>query len=150
MRTDALFVAVIAGSLLLGCAAGRSVQQTVTGWFDSTEASGRPQARYAGAAGVSLYREPKASAEVVGRLGFHEGVLSYQVEDGFAYVKSEKSGRAGWVRERDLIERLPVAKKKPVVEAPGEPPEEPAAQDEPTEPDDSPVTPPEKSIFDPY
>ena len=150
MRTDALFVAVIAGSLLLGCAAGRSVQQTVTGWFGSTDASERPQARYAGAAGVSLYREPKASAELVGVLGLYEGVLRYRVEDGFAYVKSEKSGRSGWVRDRDLIERLPVAKKKALTDPPSESREAPAVQDEPAELEAPPDEPPEKSIFDPY
>jgi len=150
MSTNALFVAVLAGWLLLGCAAGRSVQQTVTGWFGSTDESERPQARYAGTAGVSLYREPKVSAEVVGALGLYEGVLRYRIEDGFAYVKSEKSGRSGWVRDRDLIERLPVAKKKAITQPPSESAEEPVVQDEPAEPSATPDEPPEKSIFDPY
>ena len=155
--------------MLSGCAVVRSAEETVSGWFGSAdgqaEPSGqvaqKPQARYSAAAGVALYRNPDESSEVVGKLALYEGVLSYRVEGGFAYVTSEKSGRSGWVRERQLIERLPVTK-KPVAEPPppaAEQPstqeepsaqEEPRAESEPPAPEEPPAKPREKSIFDPY
>ena len=70
-------------------------------------------------------------------------------------MTSEKSGRSGWVRERQLIERLPVTK-KPVVEPPPPSAEQPSAQEEPPAESEPPATeeppdkPREKSIFDPY
>ena len=98
---------------------------------------------------------------LVGKLAL-AGVLSYRVEGGFAYVTSEKSGRSGWVRERQLIERLPVMK-KPVAEPPPRPAaEQPSTQEEPSTqqespaeseppaPEEPPAPPREKSIFDPY
>ena len=103
---------------------------------------------------MQLHREPVASSQVVGELALHEGVLRYQVEGGFAYVKAEKSGRSGWVRERDLIERLP-AVPKPIAKTPADraqpEPAESSAPDEPPDPaEQPPAQPPEKSIFDPY
>ncbi len=122
-RTLASWIAIGGlGLMLSGCAAVRSAQETVGGWFGSADgqAGQKPQARYSAAAGVALYRNPDESSEVVGKLALYEGVLSYRVEGGFAYVTSEKSGRSGWVRERQLIERLPVTK-KPVVAPPPAP-----------------------------
>jgi hypothetical protein len=127
----------------------------VGGWFGATRAAEqRPRAYYSAAARVQLHREPVASSQVVGELALHEGVLRYQVEGGFAYVKAEKSGRSGWVRERDLIERLP-AKTQPSTQTQAEQaqpePEELPDQDEPPDPDPQPPAQPrEKSIFDPY
>ena len=147
------------GLMLSGCAAVRSAQETVGGWFGSADepAAGKPQARYSAAAGVALYRNPDDSSEVVGKLALYEGVLRYRVEGGYAYVTSEKSGRSGWVRDRQLIERLP-ATKKPAAATPAPSPsaEEPSAQEEPpaeSEPpatEEPPAPPREKSIFDPY
>lgn len=155
-------IAALAG-VLFGCAATRSVQDTVGGWFGSDPGSSaeRPQARYSAAAGVVLRETPDAAAGLVGRLGLHEAVLRYKLENGYAYVKSEKTGHDGWVRERDLIEQLP-APRKPAVAAPAAAPEPPATSEqsatqeapagatEPTEPGESPSESPEKSIFDPY
>lgn len=135
------------GLILSGCAA---VQSGMTGWFGAPDdrGVGKPHARYSAAAGVALRSKPDESSEVVGKLALHEGVLRYQVEGGFAFVTSQKSGRSGWVRERQLIERLPVAT-KPAAEAPPSAVEEPAEPGEPP-PEEAPAEPPEKSIFDPY
>ena len=149
------------GLMLSGCAVVRSAEETVSGWFGSADGQSgqvaqKPQARYSAAAGVALYRNPDESSEVVGKLALYEGVLSYRIEGGFAYVTSEKSGRSGWVRERQLIERLPVTK-KPVAEPPPPPAaeqpsaqEEPPAESEPPATEEPPAKPREKSIFDPY
>jgi len=159
-KSTALVAVSLAGLLLVGCAAGRSIQATVGGWFGATRAAEqRPRAYYSAAARVKLKREPVASSQVVGELALHEKVLGYQVEDGFMYVTAEKSGRRGWVRERDLIERLPVkvqpsAKPKAEPAPPEQPPPEPEElpeQGEPPDPVPQPAGQPrEKSIFDPY
>jgi hypothetical protein len=151
------------GALLAGCAATQSATRTVTGWFGADEAASpqRPQARYSAVEGVALHEQPDDSSPTLGKLGRHEGVLRYQRENGFAYVTSETSGRSGWVREGELIERLP-ATRKPAASAPSVAPEpavapddpagadEPAEALEPTEPGEPPAEAPEKSIFDPY
>jgi len=151
-----LWIAIAGLGGLPGCAAMQSAQQTASGWFGEADGrgEGKPQARYSAAAGVVLHRKPDASSEVVGKLALHEGVLSYQRKDGFAYVTSAKGGLSGWVREQQLIERLPMAA-KPVVAAPAGAAEEPAVQEPPApeeapEPETPPAEPPEKSIFDPY
>jgi len=147
-RASGVAIAV-AGLLLSGCAAARSAQQTVTGWFGAgsagTPAAGpRPQARYAAAAGVQLHRGPDAASEVVGELALHEAVLRDRLASGFAHVKSKASGRAGWVREQELIARLPVEEEAATTASEAAAPEAaPSGTDEPPEP-------PEKSIFDPY
>ena len=127
------------GLMLSGCAAARSFQHAVSGSLDTPDGPGmgKPEARYSAAAGVTLHRKPDASSEVVGELALHEGVLRHRREAGFAYVTSKRSGLAGWVRERQLIARLP-------------PPSAPDTPETPeTETPERPP-PPEKSIFDPY
>jgi hypothetical protein len=117
------------GLMSSGCAAVRSAQQSMSrspGAADA-RAAAKPQVRYSAAAGVALYRKADATSDVVGKLDLHESVLRHQRRAGFAYVTSQRSGLAGWVREQQLIERLPA--------------EEAAAPEPP---------PPEKSIFDPY
>lgn len=162
VRVRAIVLAL--GALaLFGCAAAGSMRKTVSGWLGS-EAT--PHAYYAAVARAKLHREPEASSEVVGELALHEGVLSYRVEDGFAYVRAERSGRSGWVRTTELVEQLPPAR-KPVGQpargvepakggetVPGGAPS-PAgtAPEAEAEPEDEPAPPepsPEKSIFDPY
>ena len=98
----------LAAALLVGCAAAGSLKRTVQGWLGG---EAPPRAHYVGVARARLYREPEASSEVVGELALHEGVLSYRVENGFAYVKAEKSGRTGWVDARALVDQLPPARK---------------------------------------
>lgn len=117
------------GLMLSGCAAVRSAQQAVSGSPRTADERGvgKPQERYSAAAGVALHRKADASSEVVGELELHESVLRYQRRAGFAYVASQRSGLAGWVREEQLIARLPEK-----------------------EPDTTEPPPPEKSIFDPY
>jgi hypothetical protein len=147
-------IAVALGSaLLVGCAAGRSIQQTVSGWLGK-EAT--PRAHYVGVARARLHREPEASSEVVGELALHEGVLSYRLENGFAYVRAERSGRSGWMRASDLIDQLPPPRPRPaaVETSPAPEPEAPSAEaappaEPPAEPEPAPE-PPEKSVFDPY
>lgn len=150
VRQRAVWIAMFGlGLVLSGCAA--------SGWFAASDApsTDRPKARYSAAAGVALHRAPDASSEVVGTLALHEGVLRYQQDGEFAYVTSDKTGRSGWVRERELIERLPAPKKTAAAPAPApaaaEPSEtvEPAEAEEPTEPAPPPA-PREKSVFDPY
>ncbi len=164
------WVAIAAlGALLSGCAATQSATRPASGWFGAGDSASeqKPTARYSAAAGVALHEQPDASSPVLGKLGRHEGVLRYQLENGFAYVTSEKSGRSGWVREGELIERLPAARKaaaaaprvapEPAV-APRDPvvPDDPVGGDEPaealepSEPGEPPAEAPEKSIFDPY
>jgi hypothetical protein len=132
------------GLVLSSCAVARSVQKSVSASLGVPEARavGESQARYSAAAGVALHRKPDASSEVVGKLALHESVLRYQRKAGFAYVTAKRSGLAGWVRERQLIERLPASTKRDTSET--TPPEIPQPETE------SPETPPEKSIFDPY
>lgn len=162
--------AALGAALLLGCAGARSVQQTVSGWLGSEP---RPHAYYAGVARAKLHREPQAASTVVGELALHEGVLSYRVEDGFAYVESQTSGRSGWVRQNQLIEQLPATARRsaeparapapaePEPEAPSPAPAaeeqevpEPAVSPEPepaAEPTPAPQGPSdEESVFDPY
>jgi hypothetical protein len=137
-RRRAIAIAAALALCLSGCA--------LPGFSSGKPA--RPTALYSAAAGVELHHAPDAASEVVGTLGRHEGVLRYQLEGGFAYVTSEKTGRSGWVREGQLIETLPVAKKAPEPEAIAAPaaetPAEPAPEPEP------PPAPREKSVFDPY
>ncbi len=123
----ALWIAIAGlGLMLSGCAAVRAAQQSVSG-SSAGPAVGKPQLRYSAAAGVTLHRKANATSEIVGKLDLHEGVLRYQRRAGFAYVTSQRSGSSGWVREQQLIERLPEQ-----------------------EPDTPEAPPPEKSIFDPY
>jgi hypothetical protein len=104
-----------------------------------------------------LYRAPDASSEVVGELALHEGVLRYQVDGDFAYVKAERSGRSGWLASANLIDSVPRASQpsraeKPATEAPASAPEvvEPAEPPESETAEPEAPAPPEKSVFDPY
>ena len=148
--------------LLGGCSTTRSVQQTVSGWFGAGDAGEqRATALYSAAAGVALHESADTSSAIVGKLGLYEGVLRTRIENDFAFVRSPKSGRSGWVREAQLVERPPVARKAPV-EAPSAAPEAagspaevgtPGVADEaiePAEPGEPPAETPERSIFDPY
>jgi hypothetical protein len=64
---------------------------------------------YAGAEGVQVYSEPSASSKIVGKLSLHEKVIRTKLEKGYAYVQSTKSSVKGWVKNADLIQRLPTA-----------------------------------------
>ena len=122
----ALWIAIAAlGLMLSGCAAVRD-RQTASGSGAGPRVV-KPQMRYSAAAGVALHRNADAASEIVGELELHESVLRYKRKAGFAYVTSQQSGLAGWVREKELIESLPAQ-----------------APDTPEPP------PPDKSIFDPY
>jgi hypothetical protein len=175
-RHTALVAALLGALLLAGCATGRSAQDTASGWFDrvtgkTSAAEAEPRASYAAVARLKLYREPDASSAVVGELALHEGVLRYQDDRGFAYVKARKSGLEGWVREGQLSERLPSTSKpaaKASSQSPAQTPGVSAAPSDsapteasPTPPTDAPneAAPPdpnpdpqapERSIFDPY
>jgi hypothetical protein len=146
--------------LLAGCAATRSVTQTVSGWFGTKEAP--PRAYYVTAARAKLYREPEASSEAVGQLERSMGVLAYRAENGFTWVRAEPSGRSGWVRTTDLGDQPPKPREPARAAGPptGSPsPEEAQAPAEPTPPAEAepepppepePPAPPDKSVFDPY
>ena len=145
--------------LLVGCAATRSVPQTISGWFGTREAP--PRAYYVATARAKLYREPEASSEVVGQLERSEGVLAYRVENGFAWVRAEPSGRAGWVRTTDLADQPPKARAPsrapapataPTTDSPAgaQAPAEAEPEAPPPEPEPEPPAPPDKSVFDPY
>jgi hypothetical protein len=160
-RSAAVLLAALA-PLLVGCAATKSATETVSGWFGAKEAP--PRAYYVTAARAKLYREPEASSEVVGQLSRSEGVLSYRVQNGFAWVRAEPSGLSGWVRTTDLADQPPKARApsraaahptdSPAgAQAPAEPPTPAEAEPEPPappEPEPEPPTPPDKSVFDPY
>jgi hypothetical protein len=167
-----MLAAVLAGGLSLSAC---SVQRTVSGWFHrgaSSEATaGTGQTYYAAAAGLKVYSEPTSSSKVVGKLALHEKVRRYKVERGYAYVKADASGLAGWVNNTMLLWRLPAAKAatpEPSAEAPAAPAgEEPSEAPEippPTQSQEPSPAPSEKpaaarpptrgktgpSVFDPY
>ncbi len=131
----ALFVGVLC---LTGCAA----QKTVSGWFGAAATpapAAAGQVYYASAAGLEMHREPAASSKLVGTLALHERVTRYRIERGYAYVRSEKSGQAGWVDNAMLLWRLPAAAPAPAEPAP-EAPAAPAAE-EPSAAPEIPATP---------
>lgn len=143
----AVALALVA-TLLVGCASGSSLSQTVSGWLGRSSAP--PRAYYAGAARAKLYRAPDATSAVVGQLALHEGVLCYELDGDFCYVKAERSGNEGWVLNADLIDSVPRAS------APARnvaPPAAPVPEPEPEpelEPEPEAPAPAEKSVFDPY
>jgi hypothetical protein len=145
MHFARLLLAVTALSLV-GCASTRSLQQTVAGWFG---AEPKPRACYAGVARAKLRREPEASSEIVGELALHEGVLAYQSDDGFVFVRAEKGGRSGWVRSSELIGQLPAERKVTSEPQKAATPPEAEAPPPTSEPEPEPQQ-PEKSVFDPY
>ncbi len=147
---------------LAGCAA---MQQTFGGWFGAATPTptATPQAPpaaaeaarvyYAGVEGLKVYSEPSASSKVVGVLSQYEKVTRTNLERGYAYVESAKSGVKGWVNNAQLIWRLPAAPKTgaPASEetpsgepgAPtGEEPQAPAAPEATAPPTEPPSTEP--------
>ena len=104
--------------LLASCSA---TQQGAGGWFGSAAPTPEPakttpaaasQARrtyYAGVEGLKVYSDPSTSAKVVGTLSLHEKVARTNLERGYAFVESSKSGLKGWVDNAQLIWRLPTA-----------------------------------------
>jgi hypothetical protein len=142
---------ILIGLLAIGCATTRSATDTVGGWFGRTPIGGpasgvRPRAFYASSAGVKIYESPDAASKIVGELARHEGLLRFQVQDGFAYVTTAKGSRAGWVLERALIAELPASPAAPAAPASTPDAEPDSAPERPEEPS----VPPEKSVFDPY
>jgi len=106
---------VVLGILLAGCA---TIQKSMGGWFGAATPTPAPQATpaaaaqaprvyYAGVDGLKMYSDPSASSKVVGALPLHEKVTRTQLERGFAFVESAKSGTKGWVKNAQLIWRLP-------------------------------------------
>jgi hypothetical protein len=129
--------AVVSIALVLASCA--SVQHTVGGWFGAATptptpatAAQAPRVYYAGVEGMRVYSDPSPSSKVVGELSLHERVTRTKLERGFAFVESAKSGTKGWVKNEQLIWRLPTA---PTTAAPAgaEPqpaePEAPAAEE---------------------
>ena len=89
---------------------------------------------YAGVEGLNVYSEASTSSKVVGTLSLHEKVVRTNLERGYAFVESTKSGLKGWVDNAQLIWRLPPAPGAGTptnVEAQPEEPETPAPE-EPT------------------
>lgn len=151
-----------------------SAQTTVSDWFGQAPAAPEHapadeagQVYYAGAAELSVRAEPSASSPVVGRLSLHEKVTRYNVERGYAHVKSETRDLTGWVDNAKLIWRLPARAQpapdvtaEPVAEEPREAPETaatPESEEPAAAPSDVPsadasptpsVVPP--SLFDAY
>jgi hypothetical protein len=140
--------AFAAASLLGGCAGVRSARESVSGWLGGSEPT--PRARYVGVSRARLYREADASSEVVGELAQREGVLAYRVDGEFEWVRSEATGRSGWVRASQLVDDLPRAPEP--VAAPPQPAagSEPAPAAEPPPPEPGPPAEPERSVFDPF
>ncbi len=128
-QSSGVFLLVGGAVVIAGCA---SMQQTVSGWFGATPtpqatSAGAlaPRVYYAGIEGLKVYSEPSASAKVVGVLSLHEKVTRTKLESGYAYVESAKA--KGWVKNAQLIWRLPTAPTS-AAPAPAEPqPEEPEA-----------------------
>jgi hypothetical protein len=132
----------LAAFLSTDCAVTGAARDTVAGWFGAEPKP--PRACYARVAHAKLREGPDPSSRIVGDLALHEGVLAYQTDADFTFVRTEKGGRSGWIRVGDLIDRLP-APPSPEVSAPAAEPE-PPPQPEPAQPDE----PRERSVFDPY
>lgn len=137
--------AVVSVALLL--ASCTSVKQTVGGWWGSSTptpttkatAAQAPRVYYAGVEGLKLYGAPSSEANVVGSLSLYEKVARLKLDRGYAYVESAKTGMRGWVKNAQLVWRIPTA---PTTAGPApqeEEPEEPEAQ--PVEPAPVPPTP---------
>jgi hypothetical protein len=103
-------------SLALALASCASVEQTIGGWLGvatptptpkEKAAAAAPRVYFAGAEAVKVYSEPSASSTVLGELSLHEKVTRFKLERGFAYVESGPRGLKGWVRNSELIWRLP-------------------------------------------
>src|SRR5262249_44913464 len=115
--------ASLTGAAVLAGAPARSgcaVQKTVSGWFHKGEpsssseaATGAGQKYYASEAGLKVYSEPTSSSKVVGKLSLHEKVTRFKVDRGYAYVKADASGLAGWVNNSMLLWRPPAAEPAP-------------------------------------
>ena len=134
-------------SILAGCASVRSARDSVSGWVGTQEPT--PRARYVGVSRARLYQEADPSSDPVGELALREGVLAYRVDGDFEWVRSESSGRSGWVRSNQLVDELPRAPEP--VAAPAQPrPEIEPGPAEPPSAEPEPTAEPERSIFDPF
>jgi hypothetical protein len=131
--------AVSVALVLASCA---SVQHTVGGWFGTATptpsptptlqtkggaATTAPRVYYAGIEGLQVYSAPSASSKVIGQLSLHEKVTRFKLERGYAYVESTKSDVKGWVKNAQLIWRLPSAPTTAAPAAEEVQPEEPVA-----------------------
>jgi len=94
-------------TLLAGCA---SLERTFDEMFAKTPpAAGEPGAGgtfYAKVDGLAVHEQPARTAKVVGKLALREKVVRTRLERGWAYVRAEKSGLAGWVDNAQLDWRL--------------------------------------------
>ena len=142
MRKSSSVTLLIVVTALAGCA---TIQRSVGGWFGAATptptpspapgaAAQAPRVYYAGVEGMRVYSDPSSEAKVVGKLSLHERVTRTKLERGFAFVESAASGTKGWVKNAQLIWRLPTA---PTTAAPAgtkpQPaePEAPAAEEPP-------------------
>ena len=127
-------------SLALALASCASVQQTIGGWFGAATptpaptpqgkaAGAAPRVYFAGTEAVKLYSEPSASSKVIGELSLHEKVTRFKLERGFAYVESAARGLKGWVKNSQLIWRLPSGATTTAPAAAEAEPEGPAAEE---------------------
>ena len=128
---------LIVALALGGCASTRG---TIGGWFGAATptpvstpgtAAQAPRVYYAGVEGMQVYSDSSASSKVVGELSLHEKVTRTRLERGFAFVQSAKSGTKGWVKNAQLIWRLPTA---PTTAAPAAEEPQPAEPEEPEAP----------------
>ncbi len=71
-----------------------------------------PRVYYAGVEGLKLFPESSFSGAPLAELPLHQKVLRYKLERGFAYVKVPGTGQVGWVRNRDLVWRIPKTSQK--------------------------------------
>jgi hypothetical protein len=150
-------IAASLAALLLAACAGSDMDRLL-GKTPAPEGAARTA--YAAVDRAKVFSHPDASASVLGVLKLRERLARYQSENGFAWVEAE-GNLSGWVRESELAEAPPRARKaappEPARAPAPAPPEEPAA--EPAEPagtepeeEETPGEPlePERSVFDPY
>ena len=100
-----------AGALLLlnACATGGSERQDT--WDDPNAATAAEPAPapepagevyYVSTAGLKLYPQPSMSGVPLAILPLNEKVTRYKLEDGFAFVTVEYSGKQGWLDNAQL------------------------------------------------
>src|SRR5262249_32933213 len=66
-----------------------------------------PVMYYVGADQLPVYSEPRSSSSLLTQLPLHQKVYRYKTDRGYAYIKVEGNGVAGWVDNARLIWRLP-------------------------------------------
>jgi hypothetical protein len=128
----------VCAAVLLGTVGGcATMQQTFGGWFGAATPTPVPTPEpapataasvyYSGTQGLKVYSEASSSSKIIGELSLYEKVTRSKLERGYAYVTSVKSGVTGWVKNAQLVWRLPGAPMT-AAPAPGEAqPEETAA-----------------------